>query len=425
MAAETQYTANTGLAQITTANTALDGSGTIDSTIWNVITGGSNGTLVRSITIKSIATTSEGMVRLFVYDGTNTRLLQEIHVPANTPSATNPAFEFTWNCDFKLEANFKIRATTQTNDDFNIIADGLDWAYFTSAVRPESTNYTANTSATLINSANTNLDGTGTLNTNIWTILTAGSSGSGWKGTRVESITIKATQTTTMGMVRLFVYNGSVTRLLTEIPVAAITQSGTEMTFERKINLGNFNLQAGWELRATTEKAEAFAISVEANDWKYPSATSSTNFTAASGTSTTSEEKLHTLQVPANILTTGDVLKVYANIEGTNSANIKTFRMYVNTSDSLSGATLLGTVQITTQTCASFMRMFPVISDTSLRCYSGTTTSALTQYNNTSGTSADTTVPSISAGFYILISGQKASAGETDTVRWSMFKKDN
>jgi hypothetical protein len=262
------------------------------------------------------------------------------------------------------------------------------------------------------------------LDTDIWSVITAGSSGT-YKGLRIESITVKALVTTTSGMVRLFLYNGSNTRLITEIPVPAITASATEPSFEKKISLSGFHLKAGWEIWASTEKNEAFAVTVEGNDWNYPSATASTNFTAASGTAVDTEEKLHTLTVPANILTTGDVLRVYANIEGTNSGNVKTFKMYVNTSDSLSGATLLSTVQITTQTCASFMRLFPVISNTSLRCYSGTSTSAQTQYNATAGTSADTTVPSISAGFYILISGQKASAGETDTVRWSMFKKEN
>lgn len=270
MAAETQYTANTGLVQITTANTSLTGSGTVGTDIYNVITGASNGTIIKSFIIKSIAATSEGMVRLFVYDGTNTRLLNEIHVPANTPSATNPAFEYTWNCNIKLESGFIIRATTQTGDDFNIIAEGLDWAYYGSGVRPESTNYTANTGVTLITTANTSLTGSGTLNTDIWTVIAAGASGSGWKGLKIESINIKAIVTTTMGMVRLFLYDGTNTRLMTEIPVPAVTQSATEPTFERKITLGNFNLKAGWEIRATTEKSESISIIAEGNDWKYP-----------------------------------------------------------------------------------------------------------------------------------------------------------
>ncbi len=267
MAAETQYTANTGLVQITAQNTSLTGSGTVGTDIYNVITGAANGTLIRSITVKSIATTSEGMVRLFVYDGTNTRLLNEIHIPANAPTATNPAFEYTWNCDIKLKSGYIIRATTQTGDDFNIIAEGLDWAYYGSGVRPESTNYTANTGMVLATTADSALDSP---STNVYTVITAGASASGWKGLKIESITIKAIVTTTMGMVRLFLYNGTNTRLFAEIPVPAITQSSTEPTFERKITLGNFNLKADWVIKATIANSESISIIAEGNDWKYP-----------------------------------------------------------------------------------------------------------------------------------------------------------
>ena len=262
MAAETQYTANTGMVQISTANTNLDGTGTLGT----VLTAASNGTLIKSINIKSTGTTTLGMIRLFVYDGTNTRLLQEFQVPPNTPSATSPAFEYNWACDIKLEASWVLKASTQNAETFNVVAEGLDWAYYGSGVRPESTNYTANTGMVLISTANTNLDGSGTLGT----VLTAGASGSGWKGTEIESITIKAIVTTTMGMVRLFLYDGTNTRLYTEIPIPAITKSGSDPAFERKITLGNFNMKADWVLKASTEKAESFSIIAEANDWKYP-----------------------------------------------------------------------------------------------------------------------------------------------------------
>lgn len=415
MAAETQYTANTGMAQVSVANSNLDGTGTLAT----VLTGASYGTLIKSVRIIATGNTSEGMIRLFINDGSNSRLIHEIHVDANTVSGTNPAVEYVWNCDIKLEANYTLRASTQVGETFNIIAEGLNWTYFTSAVRPESTRYTANTSTVVISTANSNRDGTGTLGT----VITAGSSAT-YNGCRVEKLTVAALGTTTTGTVRLFLYDGSNTRMIKEIFIPAVTVAATEPSFKTTIDLGNFNLQANWSIKACTQNAESFAVTAETNDWNYPANTSSTNFTAASCTATTSEEKLHTLTLPPNILTTGDVLRVYANIEGTNSANNKTFRIYVNTADSLSGATLLATATMTTQSNSSFLRLFPVISNTSLRCYGGTTTSVLTQYNNTSGASADTTVPSLSAGLYIIISGQKASSGETATVRWSMFDKD-
>lgn len=262
MAAETQYSANTGTVVISTANSNLDGTGTLGT----VLTASANGTLVKSITVKSTVSTTEGIVRLFIYDGTNTRLLQEIPVPAITKAATTRAFEYTWNCDLKVKSGYIIKASTQNAESFVVIAEGLNWGYYGASVRPESTNFTANTGMAVISTANSNLDGTGTLGT----ILTAGASGSGWKGCRIENISIKALVTTTTGMVRLFIYDGTNTRLITEVFIPSVTKSGTEPSFETRLSLGNFQLQAGYSLKASTQNAESFAIIVEGNDWKYP-----------------------------------------------------------------------------------------------------------------------------------------------------------
>jgi hypothetical protein len=415
MAAETQYTANTGIGQAVTANSNLDGTGSLVT----VITGASNGTLIRSVTICALGDTSEGMVRLFVYNGANSRLIREFHVNANDATGTNPAYCTKWDCNIKLKSGYELRASTQTGDDFNVIAEGLNWTYFTSAVRPESTKYTANTGTVSISTANSNRDGTGSLGT----VLTAGSDVT-YNGCKIDRVIIKGLGTVTMGMVRLFLYDTTNTRLVLEVPVVPITASGTEAAFEVTIPV-DFNMKAGWSLKASTENAESFAVTAEGSDWNYPAATSSTNVTPISGTATTSEEKLHTLTVPASVFTTGDILRVYAYLEGTGSANNKTYRMYVNTSDSLSGATLLATVVTSSLVSTSFMRLFSVLSDTSLCCYAGTTNSLQHQYTANPNASGTTTVPSVSASFYILISGQKDSSGETDTIKWSMWKKEN
>ena len=63
MAAETQYTANTGKVLISTANSNLDGTGTLGT----VLTAASNGTLIKAITVKAQVNTTEGMVRLFLF----------------------------------------------------------------------------------------------------------------------------------------------------------------------------------------------------------------------------------------------------------------------------------------------------------------------------------------------------------------------
>ena len=262
MAAETQYTANTGMAVISTANSNLDGTGTLVT----VLTAASNGTLVKTITIKATGNTTEGMVRLFLFDGSVTRLIQEIEVPPVTQAATTPAFEFVWNCDLKLKSGLVLRASTQNAETFNVIAEGLDWAYYTTAVRPESTNFTATTGLGLVDTANSNLNGTGT----VVNILTAGTSAAGWKGCRIESINIKALVNTTTGMIRLFLHDGTNTRIIKEVFIPSVTRSGTEPSFETRFNMGNFQLQAGWSVRASTQNAQAFAVTIEGNNWKYP-----------------------------------------------------------------------------------------------------------------------------------------------------------
>lgn len=101
-----------------------------------------------------------------------------------------------------------------------------------------------------ISTANTNLDGTGTLGT----LMTAGASGS-----RVDRINITATATTTAGMIRLFIG----TALIKEIPVVAITPSGTQPAFSQDVVFDNgLILQASAVLKAGTNNAESFNLTV-------------------------------------------------------------------------------------------------------------------------------------------------------------------
>lgn len=259
MAEETQFTANTGMQTISTANSNLDGTGTLSSAI---ITGASNGTLINTVTIKAQTNTSQGMVRLFIYDGTNTKLVAEIEIPAVTKSATDTSFELTMQVDYALKSGWSLKASTEVADTFNVIAEGLNWTYPV-AVRPESNRYTANTGMATISTANSNLDGEGTLGT----VLTATAN-----GTTIQNVTVKSQGNTTAGMVRLFLYDGTNTKLLKEIEVEATTKSTTAHSFSKSIDFDgkDFALKSGWSLKASTEKAETFNIIAEGLDWTYP-----------------------------------------------------------------------------------------------------------------------------------------------------------
>ncbi len=262
MAQETQYTANTGMVSISTANSNLDGTGTL-GTVLTASAAGTNGTLIKSVTVKATGNTTQGMVRLFIYDGTNTRLVAEIEVPATTKGANEPAFEVRLETNFALKAQEVLKASTEKAESFNVIAEGLNWAYYTTSVRTDTTKYTVQTGFVAVATANSGLDGGGTLGD----VITAASN-----GTLIQNVIIKATVNTTYGMIRLFLYDGSSTKLLTEIPVKATTASATAHSFAAKVtfNGGGLMLKSGWHLKASTEKAENHHVFAEGLNISYP-----------------------------------------------------------------------------------------------------------------------------------------------------------
>jgi hypothetical protein len=104
----------------------------------------------------------------------------------------------------------------------------------------------------VIATANANRDGTGTLGT----VLTAGSSGS-----RVDTIVVQATGTTTAGLVRLFLHDGTSARLWREVEVGAVTPSGTVAAWRSELALDPpLLLPPSWSLRASTHNAETFVV---------------------------------------------------------------------------------------------------------------------------------------------------------------------
>lgn len=121
-----QYTANTGTAIISTANTALNGSGTMST----VLTAASNGALIKTITVTAISNTTQGIVRLFIYDGSSvTRLIEEFQIPPSSPSGTYPAYSISYNVNYNLKAGYSLKASTGNAESFIVVAEGLNWAY--------------------------------------------------------------------------------------------------------------------------------------------------------------------------------------------------------------------------------------------------------------------------------------------------------
>lgn len=119
MSVQAQYAATpkTAVAQVTTANTARDGSGTPVI----VFTAGALGSRIDDITITAIAATTAGMIRLFLHDGTNARLWREVTVSLVTPSATVETFRANLSgLALVLQTGWSLRATTHNTETFNI-----------------------------------------------------------------------------------------------------------------------------------------------------------------------------------------------------------------------------------------------------------------------------------------------------------------
>lgn len=124
MASTAQYVAtpNVGVAVISTANANRDGTGTL-GTVW---TAGASGGRVETVVIQAIGAVTDGMVRLFVHNGTTAYLLHEEKVAAVTPSATEKAWQslIVMSMGLVLPTGWTLRAAPEKAESFNVIALG-------------------------------------------------------------------------------------------------------------------------------------------------------------------------------------------------------------------------------------------------------------------------------------------------------------
>ena len=117
MATSAQYASTPvfGSANLTTADTSL----TAPTTVSTVLTAGASGTRIDYIDLQGVATTVAGLINLFVFDGTNYILWQQVPVQAVTSSTTVPAFAFALSSNsnanimpLNLPTGYSLRATT-------------------------------------------------------------------------------------------------------------------------------------------------------------------------------------------------------------------------------------------------------------------------------------------------------------------------
>lgn len=118
-------TARSDVAQVTAANGNRDGTGTIVT----VAAAGANGTRIDLIRVQAIVTTTAGMVRLFIHDGTNMRLYKELPISAVTVSATVDGYSVNYRPDepIVLPSGYSLRASTNNAEAMNVFIHGGDF----------------------------------------------------------------------------------------------------------------------------------------------------------------------------------------------------------------------------------------------------------------------------------------------------------
>lgn len=117
------------------------------------------------------------------------------------------------------------------------------------------------TTGSTVSAANTNRDGTGT----IVDILTSGASGS-----VLYKIVAKATSTTTAGMLRIYLKKSATYYLMAELPVSAVTPSGSVESYRGELNFPPDNplpLEAGDIIGVSTHVAETFKVTAFYGDF--------------------------------------------------------------------------------------------------------------------------------------------------------------
>lgn len=113
-------------ASISVANAGSDGTGTIVDTF----TAGANGSWLSSLEITAQVTTTAGMVRIFIHDGSSWKIYDEVVVTAITKAASTAGFRYTYtppNAPLKLPAGWKVGTAPHNGETFVIVARGGDY----------------------------------------------------------------------------------------------------------------------------------------------------------------------------------------------------------------------------------------------------------------------------------------------------------
>lgn len=166
-------------------------------------------------------------------------------------------------------------------------------------------------------------------------------------------------------------------------------------------------------------------MNISNNTLALPSRLLGSNLVPATGTVVVTEEVLHSIFIPTRRVILGDILHIYSSLVTNSTADDKTFRIYFSADGNVAGAAKIATANYTANAMSTHISRFvPIISDVLADSYGSVTASTASEYSFIAASaSANITVPSVSAGFYVLITGQKETSTDTDTVRWTTISQ--
>jgi hypothetical protein len=206
------------------------------------------------------------------------------------------------------------------------------------------------------------------------------------------------------------------------ITASALTGYATQAWVAAQGYITNVVTALGYTPENVANKSTTLSAD-KASDTKYPSVKSVYDYyqynraiyqttAETSLTGTTSETLIDSILIPANTLAANDIVQIAARtLKTTNAAG--TLRIYINSSGSLSGATLLGSFQMSASVrFAGFERNIAVKASGLIEVLSATNT-ALTTDSSVVGAVETTTTVTLSSDLYLITSMQLVNSADT------------
>ena len=206
------------------------------------------------------------------------------------------------------------------------------------------------------------------------------------------------------------------------ITASALTGYATEAWVAAQGYITNVVTALGYTPENVANKSTTLSAD-KASDTKYPSVKSVYDFyqynrsiyqttAETSLTGTTSETLIDSILIPANTLSANDIVQIAARTLKTTTA-AGTLRIYINSSGSLSGATLLGSFQMSAAVrFAGFERNIAVKASGLIEVLSATNTASTTDSSVVQAVETTTTV-TLSNNLYLLTSMQLGNSADT------------